>query len=245
MKREQATGLVLSSMPVGEYDRRVVILTRERGKVAAFARGARRPGSPLSGAVSPFSFGTFELCEGRSSYTLLSASISNYFAELREDVEGAYYGFYFLEIAGYYGREGNDDLPLLKLLYQTLRALAKGTVQRPLIRRIFEWRAVCESGETPEVFQCVLCGERTPPFSFSARERGVVCGGCRGGEEGAPLSPSALYTLQFITGSPVERLYTFKVSQEVLRELQSVLDRLLEVCVDREFKSLGILETLQ
>lgn len=82
----------------------------------------------------------------------MSASISNYFAELREDVEGAYYGFYFMEIADYYCKEANDEREMLKLLYQSLRAVIKDSIPNRLIRRIFELKAACINGKPRRCF---------------------------------------------------------------------------------------------
>ena len=139
------TGMVLMATPIGEYDNRVVLLTRERGKISAFAKGAKRPKSQLS-AVGPFVYGQFDLHEGATSYTMYSAKIENYFEGLRTDVEGAYYGFYLLELAQYMTRENNDEWEMLKLLYAAVRALEKGVCDRELIRCIYEMRALTIGG---------------------------------------------------------------------------------------------------
>lgn len=105
----KCSGIVLKAEPIGEYDRRVVILTREKGKISAFARGARKPTSAFLAPTSPFTFGTFELYAGRNSYSVCDISANCYFEELRQDFEGAYYGMYFLELADYCTRENNDE----------------------------------------------------------------------------------------------------------------------------------------
>lgn len=143
----EVTGIVLRADPIGEYDRRVVLLTKEKGKITAFARGAQRPGSRLMAVTGPFTFGTFRLSEGSSSYGIREASVQNYFEELRADFIGAYYGIYFLELCDYCTRENNDEREILKLLYQSLRALLHPGLDRALVRSIFELKLVVLIGE--------------------------------------------------------------------------------------------------
>lgn len=144
------TGMVLISAPFGDYDRRLVLLTKERGKITAFAHGARKPGNSLMAASRPFSFGQFTLFEGKTAYNLQSAQIANYFDELSADMECACYGSYFLEIADYFSQENMDATEMLKLLYQSLRALLRPAIPNRLVRRVFELKAMVINGEYTE-----------------------------------------------------------------------------------------------
>ncbi len=245
MNQITVTGMILAVTPVGEYDKRVVILTKERGKIAAFARGARKPNSMLVGVTTPFCFGEFNVYEGRASYTLMSASVSNYFTELRSDMEGAYYGFYFMEIANYYAKEAADETQLLKLLYQTLRALENPRLPNRLVRCIFELKAVSIEGEGPQVFECVQCGSKEKTEVFSVQKGGLICEKCRKTvTDGITLLTSSLYAVQYIVSSSVERLYTFIVKEEVLKQLEMITTSYLEHYTGKKFRSRDILETI-
>ena len=210
------TGMVLSAAPVGDYDKLVVLLTRERGKIRAFARGARSPGSALMAAANAFAFGEFQIYEGRTSYTMSQASIQNYFGELMTDFEGACYGQYFLEFADYYTRENADGSDFLKLAYQSLRALLVPSLPRKLVRYIYELKAMTYSGECPQTFE-----------QFSDWN----------------LNPSTEYALQYVVAASVEKLYTFLLTEEVFAEFARVVTWLRKHYVEHRFKSLEILET--
>ena len=208
------TGIILKQSPVGEYDRHISLLTKERGKLSAFARGARKPGSRLAAATNPFAFGAFKLYEGKNSYTLTEAEIQNYFEDLREDYIGACYGLYFAEVTDHYTRENNDEREMMKLLYQSLRALCAKSLPNSLVRCVFECKAIAVNGEFPG-----------PPADRNLEESTVFC-------------------LQYIATSPVEKLYTFVVKESVLEELKQVAAEYMKRFVGREFKSLEVLQTL-
>ena len=207
--------MVLLAVPSGEYDKRTVILTKERGKITAFARGARRQNSTLLAAANPFAFGTFTLYEGRNAYTLVKAEISNYFTEVREDFEAACYGCYFMEVAEYYTRENLDGGAVLNLLYATLRALTKKKPDNELIRCIFEMKAMVVNGEYP--FDVV---------------------------QDTSLLEATRYALGYVIQSPIQKLYTFTLAPEVFQQFRKVQDHFNRQFIDRDFKSLTILKQL-
>lgn len=213
------TGIIIKAEPIGEYDRRVVLLTKERGKISAFARGARKPGNRLMAPTNPFSFGQFRLYEGRSSYNMSEAEISNYFEELRQDFSGAYYGMYFLELCDYYTRENNDEIQMLKLLYQSLRALASANFDNKLVRCVFELKSIMLNGEFPGISE-----KDMPNHTFME---------------------ATVYTIDYIMRTPAEKLFSFHVKPEVLQELRTFSSKICKSVFDKDFKSIEILENLE
>lgn len=206
---------------MGEYDRRVEILLKGIGRVSAFARNARKPGSPLVSVTRVFAFGTFHLYQGKNSYSLNSAQIQDYFEELTGDYDAACYGFYFLEMAQYFSRENVEASGMLKLLYYSLKALYKTRVPAPLIRSIYELKILDFNGLCP-----------TEERLFSAE--GVY-------SFASHLSESCRKAFRYVVNAPVEKLYTFLLSGQVLEEFSSLTDHLVKQSTDRQFKSLSLI----
>lgn len=238
----EVTGIVISSMPVGEYDRRIVLLTKERGKIAAFAKGARRPNSHLVAVTRTFAFGKFSLYEGRSSYNITQAQISNYFENVVTDFDAVCYACYFAEMAEYFAKENLDACEMINLLYASLKALTNERLPNELVRYIYELRLIWINGECPEFFKCKCCGNSERLTVFSMEYESVFCSECvklnkSNIKDAVIFNNSTIYTLQFIIATPIGKLFTFVVSDEVLAQLRLVLGRIRAVTFDKKMKS--------
>lgn len=238
-------GMVISSSPIGENDKRIVLLTKEKGKISAFARGARRPGNRLMAASDSFAFGAFYLIAGRDSYTVVNAEISNYFRELAVDVMLTYSAYYFVELAEHFAVENQDGSQMLNLIYAAFKAMLGGKISVELVRHVYELKMLVLNGEYPDFFECRVCGGDGNLTGFSVASDGVVCSACRGSAgDVIDICGSTLYTLQFIVCTGIGQLFTFTVSEEVLAELRMVAARCMRAYVGRHMNSLDILDTL-
>ncbi len=237
-------GMILSSMPVGDYDKRLVLLTKERGKITAFARGARKPNSPYLGLSEPFNFGTFSLIEGFDAYRLIGGEVKEYFPDVKNDIEGICYGTYFCDVLEYLSVEGIGDVNMLNLLYISLKVLGKKKISNPLIRRIFELKVLALDGEAMAAFSCVKCGKKQVS-AFYLQGNGLLCDGCaRQVQRAYTLSESALYMIQYVLSAPLNKLYTFQVADDVFREIDTVIGSYFSQHVTKKFNSLEILSSL-
>lgn len=214
------TGMILKAVPAGEYDKRIVLLSAEQGKVTGFVRGARRAKSSLQAASNLFVFGRFEAYAGRDAVTIVKASVRNYFREIAGDYTMTCYGSYFLELADYYCAERMDAKDHLNLLYVTMLAMLHKKTDIRLIRRVFELRMLYLNGTCPDFF---TEGAIERPFHMNP-------------------GPAARYTLQYIVSAPLARLYAFELKPEVFDEVDALIRRLSALYVDRPLQTASFLE---
>lgn len=217
MNKLTVRGMVISSMPIGEYDRRIELITDTLGRISAFARGSRKPSSALAAAGRVFAFGEFDLHEGASAYNVNAVRISNFFEEMAQDVDRTYMGYYFLELARFFTREGLDAKETLKLIYQSFRALIHESFDNKLVRAVYEIKLLDINGICPQTEEIKRIYEP---------------------------SKSAVYAVDFIKNNPIEKLYTFSLTEEPLTELSDTARRLIERFVDKPLRSAQFLDDI-
>lgn len=239
------TGLVLKDQPVGEYDKRISLLTLERGRISAFLRGAKRPKGSSFASIGPFCFGKFFVYEGRSSYTVKRSEISERFEGVQKDLTNVAYGSYFLDVAEYYSRENSEENERLKLVYQSLRALSSDKFTPEFVRLVYELKNIAILGEYPNIFSCNKCGKKEELSVFSFDRRVSFCKDCHvDGGNVYKLNDTLVYSLWFIFTTPIEKLYSFKLSGQAQKELREFTDRYKRLYFKHPFKTLEFLSVL-
>ncbi len=246
--------LILRTYKLGEADRIVVFLTRDRGKKRGVANGARRARSPFAGALEP----------------LTRAGVTYYEREHRDLVRLSYaepqcspllasrpdalsHVGYFAELLDEWAAEGDPDERLFRLGTATLDALAAGVPTGPLAR-YFEYWLLRLQGLYPPHLACHRCGT-----AFEGEDAGAwlephghvfTCRACAGGFDaeapaGIRLSGAALASLGAFGRIPPVDLGARVLPAGVDHELESVHRALLRVHLEKDLRSVRVLRDLR
>ena len=231
-ERLKLTAVVLRTIDHGESDRVVTLLCRGRGRLGAFARGARASRKRFAGALEPFTLLSVELVGRPASdlWRLESASVERGFHGIRGDLARIACAAYAAELARELTRDHEPHDDLFDLLVAYLTRLDEAPA-RPATLRAFELAALAAAGYQPRLDVCARCGAPLPggEVIFAPGDGGPLCGGCAplGGPGRLRLSAAGLEALRRLQAGGLEAGET-ALAPAVGRECQEALERFLD-----------------
>ena len=239
-------GIVLRVTDYNDRDALLTLLTQQHGKLTVKARGLRRKNSPLVAPCQLLAYGEFTIFEYRGQYTINEAHSIELFTPLRRDLTKLSLGTYFAQVSEVLSQEDYPSPELQSLLLNCLYALANLDLHEKQIKAVFELRAACLSGYTPDLFGCHICGSQTPErFDLSAGQ--LECKNCRSAESNGirlPVTASVLEAMRYICLCDPKKLFSFRLGNETLEKLSSLTEAYLTTQLERGFSTLDFYKSL-
>ncbi|MEG1773768.1 MAG: DNA repair protein RecO, partial [Oscillospiraceae bacterium] len=207
-------GIIIRQRSVGD-DRWVTILTRDRGVLGAFARGAKNPRGKLCAASELFCYSRMNLFAYRDRVTLDSAEIEAPFFELRQDLTAFSLASYIAELCCELAPKEEEAPEYLRLVLNCLQLLKTNARPAPLLKAIFELRLLTMAGYMPDLTGCARCGEYAgDSMRFCIESGELLCGRCAAEPDTAMILPSGvLAAMRHILYSDFEKLFSFSLSR--------------------------------
>ncbi|MGN1094797.1 MAG: DNA repair protein RecO [Eubacteriales bacterium] len=260
-------GLVLRETPVGEFDKMLTVLTADKGKISVFARGAVKMKSPFFVCTHMFCYSEFVLRKSTDVYYINDCTLIEGFFELRNTLEGSALASYIADVARDIATENTDEEKLLRLTLNCLYAISKGKKPLPIIKAVFELRAVCYAGFLPRLSGCASCGKAPLPVYFfdisngvffceecyHAKEKLFISEASRSNEsEGIyetahliiQISPSVFSAVIYVLASAQERIFAFSLESDAERDFSALCEKYLLCHLEREFKTLDFYHSI-
>ena len=238
--------IVLRVTDYNDRDALLTVLSRNHGKLTIKARGLRRKNSPLIAPCQLLAFGEFTLFEYKGLYTINEAHSLELFTPLRRDLTKLALGTYFAQAAEVISQEDLPNPELQSLVLNCLYALSKLNLPEPVVKSVFELRAACLAGYTPDLFGCHICGSQNPQrFDLAAGQ--LECVGCRNPESRGiriPVTPGLMEAMRYICLCDPKRIFGFSLPEETARQLSELTEGYLSTQLERGFSALDFYKSL-
>ena len=241
-----ADALILRTYKLGEADRIVVFLTADRGKRRGVAKGARRLRSRFSGGLEPFTRARVAYVE-RENRDLVRLTyvepVSSPLSSASADVLG--YTGYFAELVDEWALEGDPSARLFRL-GASVSAAAVSDVPVEKLARYFEYWLLRLQGVYPSVVACQRCGTDLGDRGavITSHHGAFVCWECQPVEHGPDLSRHALAFLRAAATAPPAGLGDVPLTPDAGRELAAAHRFLIRTHLDKELRSVRVLQEL-
>lgn len=239
-------GVVLRVTDISDRDALLTILSPDYGKLTVKARGLRRKNSPLIAPCQLLAYGEFSLFAYQGKYSINEAHSIELFLNLRRSLTKLSLGSYFAQVTELISQEDFTTPELQSLLLNSLYALSALDQPEEKVKAVFEIRAACLAGYTPDLSGCGVCGaEDADRFDLSAGQ--LLCPNCRSqGSDGIryPVTADIIHAMRYICLCDPKRLFSFSLSPEGYAHLSSLAEAYLATQLERGFSTLDFYKSL-
>lgn len=246
-RQYQVNAIVLKRTDVGEADRLLTLLTAERGKLRAVAKGARKPMARKTGHVELFNFVALSVHVAREIDIITQAQTIEPFLAVRDDLDRLGYAYYFAELIDRFVEEEMEQRDVFDLMYNALHWLGE-TAQLPRTARYFEIQLLDTLGYRPQLHICIQSKEELLPEEnfFSPEGGGMLKPEYRSLYRDAISVPvNALKVLRFLQGHSHAQVEQLNLSTQVESEVEAILHYYITHLLERNLKSIDFLNTLK
>jgi DNA repair protein RecO (recombination protein O) len=244
----QADAIVLHRLDYGDADRIVTLLTREHGKLAAIAKGARRSRARTGSSLDLFGRSRMMLAKGRNLDVVAQVEHRGDVRNIVGNVQRTAYACLVAEVVDKVLEDRHPVDDVFDLVAQTIDRL-NGTDRSPRVDAAwFLMRILDLLGYQPQLHDCAACGTALSETAslFSPLLGGVLCAGCGAHRQaGSPVSVTGLKVLRVMAAADADLYARLRLSPAVLTEVEQALQALLEYHLDRHLKSLDFIRTLR
>ncbi|MGN7284940.1 DNA repair protein RecO [Shouchella rhizosphaerae] len=219
LKKQDA--IVLKSIDYGETNKIVTLFTKEDGKLAVLAKGAKKPNSRFAAVTQPFVYGSYLYFQGNGLPSLSQGEAVDSFKELQFDIVKSAYAAYITELVDKLTEERKTTFFLFDWLLLALRQINTGQ-DAEIIARIMDMKMLPLAGAKPELDCCACCRSETrDPVAFSVAYAGFLCRNCIHKDERAfPITLPFAKLFRVLYYVDLTKVGTISVKAETKRRLE-------------------------
>ncbi|WP_107838044.1 DNA repair protein RecO [Metasolibacillus meyeri] len=238
-------GIVLKARAYGESNKIVTLLTREAGKVAVMARGAKKPTSRLAGITQPFMYGLYLVQRTTGMGTLQQGEHLNAMRTLQTDIRATAYASYIGELVDRLVEEGEPQPFAFEVVRQALLAIDEG-YDPEAIALFVDWKMLPFAGVQPILHACASCGAADGEFAFSFAQGGFLCHRCYHHDPYIiRLSPTQLKLIRMFYMMPIEQVGKLDLKPQTKMFIKKIVTTIYEEQTGIRLKSRNFIEQLE
>jgi DNA repair protein RecO len=217
----------------------ILLFTRKYGKISVGSAINEKGKAKSSLALRPFTYGNYQIFQGKNYYNLDHAETIKSFYGIGEDLDKYMYAAFVLELTEKLVPEDVAQPAIFDLLIDFMGELETRKKKFETLVLAYEIKILRIMGMSPELDQCVGCGKKDDLNYFSVPDGGIMCSECAE-KLNTSREDSLIYetkfgivdVLKYFIANPLKSFENIALDDSVSSRLQMIIKNYMSYHLD-------------